>query len=155
MTFPASLRTVAQGAFAECEKLKTARVNDGLEALGTDEYPDEGLLRGVFEGSAIEDVRLHPTLKRIEYRAFWGCERLKRVDLPERLEYLGSWCFCHSGILEIRLPRSLWEVGESMFGECPNLMTVEVEEGCTVDVRWSASDSVQMIQVPYIERKYQ
>ena len=36
---PASLRTIAQGTFAKCESLKTVKFSEGLEALGTDEYP--------------------------------------------------------------------------------------------------------------------
>lgn len=35
---PASLKVVAQGAFARCKNLRTVRVNEGLEVLGTDEY---------------------------------------------------------------------------------------------------------------------
>ena len=37
--FPVSLRTIAQGAFNKCKSLKTAKFNEGLEVLGTDEYP--------------------------------------------------------------------------------------------------------------------
>ena len=39
--FPASVRTVCQGAFAECENLKSARFHDGLEILGSNERPSE------------------------------------------------------------------------------------------------------------------
>ena len=39
--FPASLRTIAQGVFSKCKSLKTVRFNEGLEALGTDVYPQE------------------------------------------------------------------------------------------------------------------
>ena len=39
--FPASLRTIAQGAFAECANLKTVKFGEGLEVLGTDEYPSK------------------------------------------------------------------------------------------------------------------
>ena len=68
---PASLRTIAQGAFYKCESLKTVKFNEGLEVLGTDEYPDDGgRWFGVFEESSIESVELPSTLKRIEYCAF-------------------------------------------------------------------------------------
>lgn len=46
---PASLRTVAQGAFAKCESLKSAKFADGLEVLGSDEYTsDDKWFYGVF-----------------------------------------------------------------------------------------------------------
>ena len=36
---PSSLRTVAQGVFAKCESLKVVKFGEGLEVLGTDQYP--------------------------------------------------------------------------------------------------------------------
>ena len=71
--FPASLRTVAQTAFYKCKSLKTVKLNEGLEVLGTEEHPDGDSNRmwyGVFEESAVESVELPSTLKKIEYRAF-------------------------------------------------------------------------------------
>ena len=56
VSFPTALKTVAQGAFACCEKLRKVLFNDGLEALGTDERLDEGVFYGVLEGSAVESV---------------------------------------------------------------------------------------------------
>ena len=51
---PTSLREVAQGAFAKCKSLKVVQFNEGLEVLGTDEYPDDGgLWCGLFEESSI------------------------------------------------------------------------------------------------------
>ena len=54
---PASLRTVAQAAFAKCKSLRTVKFNEGLEALGADEYRDDGKMwRGVFQESSIESI---------------------------------------------------------------------------------------------------
>lgn len=73
-------------------------LNEGLEVLGTDEYPKSGLWSGVFEGSALEHVDLPSTLRRIEYSAFDGCEMLRRIALPDGLERIGRRCFQESGI---------------------------------------------------------
>ena len=46
---PASVRIIHQGAFAECEDLAEAVLNEGLEILGTEERTGEGELQsGVF-----------------------------------------------------------------------------------------------------------
>lgn len=64
--FPASLGTIGQGAFYHCKRLRTVEFSDGLETLGTEEYQKSGgLLYGVFEESAVENVRLPQTLKNI------------------------------------------------------------------------------------------
>ena len=57
--------------FCKCENLKEAVLNEGLEVLGTNEYPDcDGKWYGVFEESALEAIDLPSTLRRIEYNAF-------------------------------------------------------------------------------------
>ena len=71
--FPASLRTISQGAFAECKNLKTVKFNEGLEVLGTG---NDSLCYGVFQHSAIESVQLPSTLRRIEQDTFDNCKNL-------------------------------------------------------------------------------
>ena len=92
-------RVLAQAAFAMCKNLKTVVLNEGLEALGTDEYDTDGKNRhGVFGYSAVQDIHLPSTLKRIEYSAFEGCKNLSRLALPDGLEYIGKQCFEGAGI---------------------------------------------------------
>lgn len=74
MTFPASLRTLSQGSFYQCGNLRTAKFNEGLEVLGSDERSRDGRLRcGVFEGSALRRVELPSTLKKMTCNTFDGC----------------------------------------------------------------------------------
>ena len=50
VTFPRSLRVLAQATFAKCKSLKTVVLNEGLETLGTDEYDSKGsMCYGVFD----------------------------------------------------------------------------------------------------------
>ena len=94
VTLPRSLRVLAQAAFAKCKSLKTVVLNEGLEILGNDEYIIDGeMYYGVFGYSAVQDVCLPATLKRIEYSAFKGCKNLSRLALPDGLEFIGKQCF--------------------------------------------------------------
>ena len=87
MDFPASLRTVSQGSFSQCENLRSAKFAEGLEVLGTDKSQRGGSMwSGAFQESALESVRLPSTLKRIGYSAFAGCRNLKAIELPDGLE---------------------------------------------------------------------
>ena len=62
--------------------------------LGTNDYSKNGsAFFGVFQGSAVDDVYLPSTLKRIEYNAFGDCRNLKRLVLPDKLEHIGRCCF--------------------------------------------------------------
>lgn len=145
MEFPASLRTVAQGAFGNCRNLRGARFNEGLEVLGTDKYTkDSGLWAGVFYASALERVGLPSTLKRIEYNAFQGCENLKSIDFPKGLEYLGKNCFAKSALESVELPDSLRTVAQGAFAGCKSLKSVKFGEGLeTLGMDERASDGKQ------------
>ena len=78
----------------KCKSLRTVKFGEGLEALGTDEYSDNGKMwYGVFQESSIESVDLPSTLQRIEYCVFKECRNLKSIELPEKLEYIGKGCF--------------------------------------------------------------
>lgn len=91
VTVPSSVRIIHQGAFCKCQSLRKVALNEGLEVLGTDERIaiDIGYY-GVFEKSAVEEVVLPSTLKRIEYSAFEDCGHLKDIVLPEGLECIGN-----------------------------------------------------------------
>ena len=116
VVFPASLRKISDCAFVGCRCLKRVKFSEGLEVLGTDEYPDSGsFLPGAFERCALEHVELPSTLKRIEYSVFKWCKSLRSIDLPEQFEYIGEECFYGSALETIRFPPSLKTVGKDAF----------------------------------------
>ena len=120
ITMPSSVRTIRQSAFCKCSSLKTVTLNEGLETLGTDEYAADGRpWYGVFQGSALVNVRLPSTMKRIEYYAFQNCKNLKKIVLPDKLEYVGQYCFWGSELQKVWIPRAEMEAGEEAFGGCP------------------------------------
>ena len=51
-----------------------------------------------------------------------------------KLEDIGWDCFKNSGLEEIRLPKSLKNVGYGAFQNCRNLRTIYVEDGCEADL---------------------
>ena len=103
------------------------QLNEGLEVLGADNYTS-----GVLEGSAVESVILPSTLRRIEYRAFHNCEKLKSISLPEGLEFIGPTCFRQSALESVKLPASLRMISQFAFAKCSNLKTVKFSEGLEV-----------------------
>ena len=100
------------------------QLNEGLEKLG----------RNTFGWSAIEDITLPSTLKRIENETFQGCTHLKRVDIPNGAEF-GKNCFVKSEIREITLPSTLKEIGPEAFGGFKYLRVVRVEKGCDIKIK--------------------
>ena len=94
ITLPASVKEVCAHAFWQCEQLKSVRLNEGLEKLGPKDSVDLNKSAGyTFAYSAIENVNLPSTLKRLEQSTFQRCVHLKSVEIPHGVEYIGQACF--------------------------------------------------------------
>lgn len=69
---------------------------------------------------------------RIEDEAFWRCTALRKVTLPEGIEYIGDRAFAQCPIDEITIPSTVTEIGYAAFGMCDSLKEVTVPESVTV-----------------------
>ena len=65
------LKTIEEGAFRECARLRDVDLPDGLVEIGAN----------AFRGSGLERVTFPSTLRRVGRDAFAGCERLGRGAL--------------------------------------------------------------------------
>ena len=109
---PTGLTAVAQEAFLGCKGLRRVTLNEGLEALGTEERSQYGeRLLGTFQDSGVREVRLPRTLREIRYAAFKGCGDLVGVLLPEGLRVIGEEAFSRSGLRTLALSESLVVIG--------------------------------------------
>lgn len=99
----------------------------------------------------IESVRLPHTLKRIEKLAFGYCERLKNVEIPSCVEYIGERCFENIKIDEIVLPSALKEIGETAFEKCRKLRRVIFAPGSVLEKIGSecfSNTAIERIVIP-------
>ena len=142
LTLPASVREVAEGAFAECGRLKYADLSAarGLRALGKAAFDqcrelgrlllNEGLETVRTEACsclAVEEVVFPRTLRHIESTAFAGCRGLRRVRFAgDALESIGSFAFLRSGLEAFVAPASLHKVGECAFAGCAALRRADL-----------------------------
>lgn len=108
-----------------------------------------------FINTPISEVILPKSLKAILEGAFEGCKKIKHIDLPDSVEYLGPKCFCKSGIVEFNCPNfvriipsmcfyqcaelrkinlgnQVWKLGHSAFSECSNLQNISLPESLQV-----------------------
>lgn len=78
-----------------------------------DSYKVPGSVRTVGEGAFennvnLRKIELSPGVKRLERQAFFQCEMLTDIILPEGLEYIGEECFdLSTKINRIRIPESI------------------------------------------------
>ena len=75
-----------------------------------------------------------PSLRVLSSDAFYSCKKLKRVELNEGLEVLGTkeckyGVFHGSGVERVRLPSTLRRIEARAFSECQRLSKIELPEG--------------------------
>lgn len=129
-----SAASVGIGAFENCTKLKTAK----LQAAYT--VPDFA-----FSGcEALESVTLSSRLEAIGTRAFDGCKALKTLTVPARVEKFGSYAFngCDALTLKVAADSAAekhaqkfsvkYEIIDAM--ETGGLMTGDLNGDCRVSV---------------------
>ena len=144
IVFPNTTREIEEDAITRASP-RSVVLNEGLERLGAKETRDGWEYEGrAFSETAIESVRLPSTLKRIEAEAFYQCDNLQTVEIPNGVEHIGKTCFSSSKIEEITLPGTLREINEDAFKYCWSLKTVWAEEGCALDVRKYAKNGIEV-----------
>lgn len=76
---------------------------------------------------ALEDVNIPNGVKVIENRTFRGTN-LEVLELPESVERLADCALCFGRFKEVRLPKSLVEIGKEAFTLCQNIEKIEIPE---------------------------
>ena len=120
-TIPEGVTVIREGAFSECENLKTISIPNGVTTIGDAAFED---------CENLTSIEIPYSVTRIESSAFMGCKGLKSVKLPKHLKVLDSKAFkkC-SGLTEVRIPDNVSTLGINTFAGCSNLTTVYIGSG--------------------------
>ena len=90
------------------------------DELKTGKYADE---LG-YKASGISDTN-------IDYPAFYGCQGLIKITIPESVTNIGDSSFQESGLISINIPDGVTNIGESAFDYCQNLTNVTIPDSVT------------------------
>ncbi len=167
---PEGIKTIRNGAFSGCTSLKEVILPSGLRYIGNRpkknpfyssmknyiaiNYKVKGnwYYKGVFEGSALEYVKLPDSveyignrsfalcrslryitlpaaLKTIGEGSFMGCKSLHGITLPKKLSLIKQEMFYDSGIKKIEIPASVKEIESNAFKCCWDLEGIGLHEG--------------------------
>lgn len=139
---PKSTEVIGESAFRDCKKLREITLPDNLEIV------EENLFRGcnnlskvnvskksnivVVEKDAfngcfnLDGVIIPNSIKKIKFRAFYRTKALKKLRLPDSLEYIGKEAFYFSGIDELIVPRRLKIIDDFAFKNCKFIEEVSI-----------------------------
>jgi len=116
-TIPEGVKSIGSHAFAGQKRLKSITIPSSVESI---KYLEEEF--GAFAYSALESITFAEgsQLKSISPYAFYYCESLKSIDLPNSLTTIGDGAFLECYALEsVTLGSSVETIGASAFNCAP------------------------------------
>ena len=105
-------------AFANCRKLSSVKIPEGVRAIGDFAFWD---CRGLISAS------IPGTVQTISFCAFSGCEKLRSVMIGEGVKKIGeeAFSFCY-GLTSVKIPGSVTEIAQNAFLRCETLASVNI-----------------------------
>ena len=158
LTIPDNVELIGEEAFYDCKGVKTVTIGSGATSIGhyaftscsslkeitvSPENPAYCSADGVFFNKDKTTLINYPTARtgdyvvpgsvtEIERGAFYNCEGLTAVTLPEGLISIGIAAFTHcEGLKEIVIPNTVTSIGATAFTNCSGLTTLTIGSGVT------------------------
>lgn len=140
ITIPNSIKSIGWEAFAYCYDLYDISLPESVVEIGENAFYETGWYREQTEDILYLDncclgyksvvvpdkLVIRENTRVIADNAFWGCENVITLVLPNTLTHIGNeaFYFCH-GLKSLDLPDSVVSIGEASFVGCYNLTKIK------------------------------
>lgn len=138
VSLPDSVLHIDGSCFEGCSSLSYTE-RDGAYYLGSTQNPYAALIASeesieaciiaegtrliaekAFDGRvSLRSLHLPSTLRAVDTMAFYECDKIAELSLPEGLVHIGDWAFEAAPIEVLLLPDSLTYLGEDAFASAP------------------------------------
>ena len=137
---------VGNSAFAYCDNLESVTIGDGLASILNYAFEDCDKLTNVSIGEGFAEAGLS-----IGYGAFYDCDGLVAVALPDNTKTVGDSAFYSCGKLEsITLGSELTSIGSSAFNYCSALKSIKITETIS-SIGSSAFANCTSLKIVYVD----
>ena len=80
-----------------------------------------------FNSTAVTEVVIPESMKRIGWGAFWNCQSLKKLNLPANLTQIEESAFCNCAALqELEIPAGVTRIFDNTFSGCTSLKQITI-----------------------------
>lgn len=116
LTVPDSIEYICGDAFADCDKLKFAEY-DNAYYLGSRTNPY--VVAFAAKNKEIQSCVIHSRAKCIYDSAFYECNDLVSVAIPQNITYIGNYAFADcKNLKNMTMPDNVIFIGDGAFGGC-------------------------------------
>ena len=149
LIIPKSIERIENAAFAGCENLNEVVIYGQWKAVGKEAFLDTQLYKNEsnwtdgalyinnwlikVKPEISGDFRVLDGTKGIADEAFWKCENITSVYIPDSVKYIGSSVFVYcSNVTDIRMPVEVESIGHSLFWHCGKLKEIIMPIGTKI-----------------------
>ena len=133
ITIPDSVTSIGPCAFADCENLTSITVSEGNPVYHSAgnciiETSSGTLIAGCNNSVIPNDG----SVTSIGYCAFYGCESLTSITIPDSVTFIGEGAFywCHN-LTSVTIGDGVTSIGASAFYDCYSLTSVTIPDSVT------------------------
>ena len=118
---------IQNGGFKNCANIVNAEIY--CTSTGYDTTYVDGLGDDFFRGcTALENVILPSSLRKINNAVFRGCTSLDSIEIPGQVESIGGAAFADASIVAITIPSSVAEINDTAFVRCFNITSMTINK---------------------------
>ncbi len=135
------ITSIGDWNFIGCSSIMRIRLADSVTSIGESPFTYKSLLKefhcpaglktigeAAFQGCGqLETLELNEGLEEIGAEAFLSCSKLANVNFPASLTSVDRDAFANAGLISLKIPSTLTDIGEGAFCNMQKLQTIEVD----------------------------